>query len=274
LHFSGDMREAFLARARELGLSDLDKYRWYHCVDVGDGLVTPGHYDYRETIDCFGFDRDLTGTTALDIGSATGFFAFELERRGARVTSLELPSLDALDRFPGQTIDHVVDYILRMSHAHERTVEDAESLYWNLLEGPFRFCHERLGSAVERAHLSMYDLSLERLGKSEGFDLVFVSDVLWHIVNPLAALAAAASVCRGTLIVAQTMPELPRAVPAMVYEGGTTLNGDGLHWFAPTKECFIEMLLKLGFSQAHEFGKHRGMMNGHPFERTVVHATR
>jgi len=43
--------------------------------------------------------------TVLDVGSATGFFAFEFERRGARVISVELPSLRDLDRFPGQDVD-------------------------------------------------------------------------------------------------------------------------------------------------------------------------
>ena len=90
----------FTERATAMGLADADRYYWYHTVDLGDGLVTPGMYDYRETIASFGFPEDMTGMTVLDVGSATGFFAFEFERRGARVVSVELPSLRDLDRFP------------------------------------------------------------------------------------------------------------------------------------------------------------------------------
>ena len=44
--------------------------------------VTPGLYDYRATLDNFHFPENMEGMTVLDVGSATGFFAFEFERRG------------------------------------------------------------------------------------------------------------------------------------------------------------------------------------------------
>src|SRR5882757_9480585 len=96
----------FIARAEKLGLADAHRYYWYHTVDFGSGLITPGLYDYRETIAAFGFPEDMRGMTVLDVGSATGFFAFEFERRGARVISVELPSLRDLDRFPGQSVEN------------------------------------------------------------------------------------------------------------------------------------------------------------------------
>jgi hypothetical protein len=101
--------DEFLERSRQFNaradLADADRYYWYHTVDLGDGLITPGMYDYRETIAAFGFPDDMHGMTVLDVGSATGFFAFEFERRGARVISVELPSLRDLDRFPGQDVE-------------------------------------------------------------------------------------------------------------------------------------------------------------------------
>jgi hypothetical protein len=73
----------FTERAAQLGLAHADRYYWYHTIDLGDGLITPGMYDYRETISSFQFSEDMRGMTVLDVGSATGFFAFEFERRGA-----------------------------------------------------------------------------------------------------------------------------------------------------------------------------------------------
>jgi tRNA (mo5U34)-methyltransferase len=268
----------FVDRVRALGLGDVGSYQWYHAVDLGDGLITPGLCDYRETVAQFGFDEDLSGKRVLDVGSATGFFTFFFERRGALVTSVELPSLDAIDRFPGQDPSHVVRRILEMrfgpgAPAHGET---AESLYRNLLFEPFRFCQKRLDSKAQRKYLSIYDLSLARLGTEDGYDLVFAGDVIWHTLNPLAALGAAASVCRGTLVLVQYMPELPDGIPAMVYQGGSALTADDLHWLAPTKECFIQVLHKLGFERVIEHGKHRGIhrASGHAFERTILHASR
>src|SRR5437899_3009888 len=101
-----DNKSRFEAGAVSAGLADASRYYWYHTVDVGGGLVTPGSYDYRETIGQFGFPENMSGMTVLDVGSATGFFAFEFERRGARVVSVELPSLRDLDRFPGQDVEN------------------------------------------------------------------------------------------------------------------------------------------------------------------------
>ncbi|MGH9784879.1 MAG: hypothetical protein ACRD88_11910, partial [Terriglobia bacterium] len=104
----------FEQRAARLGLGDVRGFYWYHTIDLGDGLVTPGMHDYRSTLAAFRFPESMRGMKVLDIGSATGFFAFEFERRGAQVVSVELPSLDALDRFPGQTTEQVVAKIGKM----------------------------------------------------------------------------------------------------------------------------------------------------------------
>src|SRR5713226_3425572 len=93
----------FFAKALSMGYGDLRKYYWYHTVDLRNGLVTPGCYDYRPSLPKFGFPADLSGMSVLDVGSATGYFAFEFERRGADVTSVEIPSLSCFDRFPGET---------------------------------------------------------------------------------------------------------------------------------------------------------------------------
>ncbi len=168
-------------------MTDADRYYWYHTIDLGGGLVTPGMYDYRETISSFQFPEDMRGMTVLDVGSATGFFAFEFERRGARVISVELPSLRDLDRFPGQDVEDSLRRIEGMIFPD--TLDPAKfvrhgyserDLYWYLLEGPFRYCRERLGSRIERCYSTVYDLTLERTGVREGFDMVFFGDVLIH----------------------------------------------------------------------------------------------
>ena len=47
----------------------------------------------------------MTGMRVLDVGYGNGFFAFEFEIRGAEVTSVDLPSMAILDRFPRQTLE-------------------------------------------------------------------------------------------------------------------------------------------------------------------------
>jgi len=99
-HFLRDV-ENFNQHVLALGLGDVGNYYWHYTVELPHGLVTPGIYDFRATWSCFPFPEDMRGMTVLDIGSATGFFAFEFEKRGAGVISVELPSLYALELFSG-----------------------------------------------------------------------------------------------------------------------------------------------------------------------------
>jgi tRNA (mo5U34)-methyltransferase len=62
----------------------------YHRIDFGDGLVLEGEHDMARHLAQYGIPDDLTGMTALDVGTATGFFAVELARRGAEVTAVDL----------------------------------------------------------------------------------------------------------------------------------------------------------------------------------------
>jgi tRNA (mo5U34)-methyltransferase len=69
---------------------------WFHNLHLPDGRETaPDHplgdfpaYKWEEIAPYV--PADLAGATALDIGCNAGFYTFELARRGARVTGLEL----------------------------------------------------------------------------------------------------------------------------------------------------------------------------------------
>jgi tRNA (mo5U34)-methyltransferase len=266
---------------RAEGVADIDRYYWYHTVTL-PGVVTPGMYDFRDTLGAFGFDDDYQGKTVLDIGSATGFFAFEFERRGAEVVSVELPSLEQLDRFPGQETSSMLRRIEHMIVPHSDDILSGlkhsyspQQLHHYLLEGPFRLCARLLGSRVERRYCSVYEVSPARLNRP-AFDTVFLGDILVHTLNPFNALVAAASVCRETLYVAQMMPGEPDDTPAMIYQGGVDPDHDDICWWLPNEQCLIQVLRKLGFRNVRKVGTHQGLLRpgGHSFVRNVIRADR
>jgi tRNA (mo5U34)-methyltransferase len=274
--------EEFDRRARALGFADIGNYYWYHTVELPDGLVTPGVYDFRQSLPCFPFPEDMRGMRVLDVGSATGFFAFEFEKRGASVVSVELPSLYALDRFPGQDIEQIIEKIERMmgpkAMDHSGTVvkkHDAAQLYRYLLEGPFEFCRKLLNSRVERCYSTVYELSPANLGPG-GFDLIFMGDILLHTLHPLQAMAAVAPLCRGSLVIAQVMPEAPDGRPAIHYVGGDDLYSDEISWWWPNQPCLAQLLKKLGFREVTAVGSHRGALrpSGHPYDRAILRAVK
>jgi len=224
----------------------------------------------------------MTGMTVLDVGSATGFFAFEFERRGAQVTSVEIPSLRHWDVFPGESPDDTLKKIARdlsFTSVYEAEQLDRltsptsrETFYDCLLDGPFQFCHKMLNSKVKRCYSTVYDLSKDSLGR-DGFDLVFLGDIILHTLYPLKALAAIAPLCRQILIMAQqTMGSDSR--PMMYYVGGEKRGEDAAAWWIPNGACLSQMLKKLGFQSVVEVGRNRGiaMPGGQHFDRPVLHA--
>ena len=70
------------ARVREMS--------WYHTIDLGAGLVTDGWFDLRPHVASYGLPERMDGMRVLDIGTWDGFWAFEMERRGAEVVALDV----------------------------------------------------------------------------------------------------------------------------------------------------------------------------------------
>jgi tRNA (mo5U34)-methyltransferase len=69
---------------------------WFHNLHLPDGTETAPGNPYGDfpsnkwQVIAPHIPRDLTGLTALDIGCNAGYYSFELARRGARVTAIDL----------------------------------------------------------------------------------------------------------------------------------------------------------------------------------------
>src|SRR3954451_14577410 len=71
--------------------------RWYHTLELPDGVVTPGEFDHRAVVGRLPWP-DLRGRRCLDVGSRNGLYAFEMGRRGpAEVASLDVDAPADLD---------------------------------------------------------------------------------------------------------------------------------------------------------------------------------
>jgi tRNA (mo5U34)-methyltransferase len=157
--------------------------RWYHGMALPGGIVTPGDYDMDDAIGRIPFPDDLTGVRCLDVGTRDGFFAFEMERRGAS----EVVGIDVFDP-------------ARVDFPHPRPAIEGElRAGLELRSSTFDIAKEALGSSAERLDVSVYDLPASGLGP---FGFAFIGTLLLHLRDPIGALSAIHSVLEpgGTLI--------------------------------------------------------------------------
>lgn len=207
---------------------------WYHTIELGNGMVSRGHFDHRSVVDLYGIPDSLEGMSALDVATADGFFAFELESRGASVVTIDVATLGDCDWLPQAR-----------ARAAEQTLE---SRAWGQR---FEIAHAMLGSSVQRVELSVYDLTPERLGM---FDLVFCGDLLLHLQNPLQALINIRSVTRQLAVIETVIePELEQRHPDRPYLAFGVLDdetapGDQTTFWKFTTRALEDMMVYAGFS--------------------------
>src|SRR5258707_8221750 len=62
------------------------QYPWFHSIDLGNGIVTPGTKSAKTHAGesaAFFDPIKMDGATVIDIGKWNGFYRFEAKRRGA-----------------------------------------------------------------------------------------------------------------------------------------------------------------------------------------------
>lgn len=154
---------------------------WYHTIDLPTG-PTDGEYDLRGVVDKVPWPTSLTGARCLDVGTHDGFWAFEMERRGAgEVLAIDIATPDLIDWpeprpvLPASVYEFIADR-----------------------KSAFGVAKEALASFVEHRYLSVYDLDPDDVGQ---FDFVFIGTLMHHLRDPMGALMAIHRVCRGKLLV-------------------------------------------------------------------------
>jgi tRNA (mo5U34)-methyltransferase len=156
-------------------------------VELGHGLCSTGRFDLRDTVDLHGLPESLEGKTVLDVGTCDGFWAFELERRGAeRVVAIDIERFGGFDLLPEVRA-------LRTARFLERRMDHG---FW--------LAHAMRGSRVEHQVCSVYDLSPDTVGT---FDVVFCGSLLMHLFSPLHALLNIRSVTREKAVIATLLSE-------------------------------------------------------------------
>jgi len=121
----------------------------------------------------------VRGKRCLDVGTYDGFYAFEMERRGAaEVVATDIPENEDWD-FPAAVRLRGVQALREAAGEKGLGFEAAKAA---------------LGSNVEKRLINAYHLSPEEMGT---FDVVVCGSLLLHLRDPVRALESIRSVCSG-----------------------------------------------------------------------------
>jgi tRNA (mo5U34)-methyltransferase len=166
---NGHGPEAGSARAEAARAAISENPIWYHTIELAPGVLTPGRVDLRK-IAAKLLPDDLRGKRALDVGAFDGFWSFELERRGADVTAIDVDRLEAAEWPP---------------ISRDRLEQESRELGVELGRG-FRLASGALDSNVSRVICNVYDLGPDAVGGP--VDFAFSGAILLHLRDPVRAL--------------------------------------------------------------------------------------
>ena len=203
--------------------AEVERYPWYHTLDLGDGVVTKGMFDHRPVLDRYPLPDDLSGKKCLDVATMDGYWAFEMERRGAA-------SVTALDLEDPEELDWPVSL-----RAQEKSLDETK-------EERFSLAREALGSRVERVLMSAYDLSPE-LGT---FDFVFCGDLLLHLKDPITPIENIRSVCTESAVIVNVIKKFRFHEKRAMAE----LDGiDHFEWWVTNLAGLVRIVRAAGFAR-------------------------
>jgi SAM-dependent methyltransferase len=227
-----------LERAKQIG--------WYHTLELAPGHVTEGMFDLRGQVENYGLPERLDGLRALDVGTWDGFWAFELERRGAQVVSLDLDDERDLDWPP------------RRRPKTFPTTPRGDG---------FRIAREIYGSNVERVNLSIYNATPEEIGT---FDIVFCGSVLIHLRDQLLALERIANLCTDRFISAEEYDPIASLSPWPMSRYLADRDKAVVYWL-PGIRTWRRMLWTAGFDRVERHGRFKLTAREGWTVRHVVH---
>jgi tRNA (mo5U34)-methyltransferase len=213
-----------MAKAFDDLRAEVNAVQWYHTIELRGGVTTPGWHDTRPIVSQVPFPDSLVGKRCLDVGTFDGFWAFEMERRGAA----EVVAIDIRDPYewdwPVGSTPEAITAIAQRKPGQGFVIASRE-----------------LGSSVKRHERSVYDVTEAELGR---FDLIYLGSLLVHLRDPVRALERLRAVCDGTMIVVDGI-DLPLSL-LLPNRPVAAIDGRGRPWWFYPNQAGLHRLIEAG----------------------------
>lgn len=218
--------------AAPLEVSSPSECYFYHTTDPPGFGTIEGHWDLRDCVDAYLGNHDFSGKRALDVGAASGFLSFAMEKRGADVVSFDLDDGANWNIVPHYKLR---DELPQIRNEQSATLVKLKKAYW-------------LTHRLKRSQAKAYYGNIYSLPRALGeFDVVYYGMIVGHLRGVFEALYQGARLCRETLIITSIFErnDSPRAVFSPKADRADKLAVQS--WWAMTTGLMQDMLGVLGF---------------------------
>ena len=236
------MRKTIWAEPRNI--TNISDCWFYHTMDIPNHGLVQGQWDLRGRETAYLGNASFTAKRVLEIGTASGYLCFTMEKMGADVVAYDLSDEQHWDIVPYNTgPDHE-----RFMSGHKHIIRQLNNGFW--------FAHRAYNSRAKVVYGTAYEIP-DDIGQ---FDICTFGSILLHLRDPFLALQRATAHVRETVIVTDV---LFKGLKGKVLTLAEFLTGGRLLRFVPNAEkrsppdtwwdlspgLVSEFLKILGFSQ-------------------------
>jgi len=214
---------------------DIKKCNWYHYFPFLDAHpeIIP-HYDLRNNLDDLLLPRDMRGKSYLDIGTANGFLAFEMEKRGATVVSFDVDEDEDMEQIPyfgapdRRASNKNFNQMFHRGYwyAHRHFKSKAKVVYGNVMRMP-----DDLGT----------------------YDVVMLGSILQHLRDPFVAIQCADRHVKDTLIICEAYYQHEEPIMLFRAQPGAE-NAQFWTWWLFSPAFLVNALKVLGYEDIQVHG--------------------
>lgn len=207
---------------------------WYHSMTFPDGTAVKGSWTIKDFSQYIG-GYDLKGKTVLDVGTASGYLAFNAERAGAIVTGLDAASTHEFRHMPFASSLSYQDVV------HHREVWEVQNL--RPIKASWWHAWHKLGSKARCVYAPMPELYE---WEEQSFDVVQAGAIVEHLSDPVYAIGAWARLAKEAVLIPFT-----DVVPLddMLLHPITRLDNPAINyvWWHLSRGLYVKLFDNLGF---------------------------
>jgi hypothetical protein len=239
--------------ARPQIVTSLDDCYFYHTTDIPGYGHIEGEWDLTNATDEYLGFTNFKGKRVLEVGPASGYLSFNMEKKGAAVVSLDVD-----DNFQFDVVPFAGTQQQGLSDGFVGMQKKVQNGYW--------LTHNALKSKNQMVYGSGYKIP-EALGT---FEIGLLASMLLHNANPVAIINQVARLTTDKLIIVDLFhDDIPGNTLPTIQFYPTVENQVWHTWWRFSEQFFVEVLKVVGFKKI-TVNHHTQYYRGHPFALHTV----